>query len=424
MKILPKIFFPGIILVSAILLIVVMKLSKPGPPSPPSSVGNPFDNTKYDYLINPHLSNELKNLTNEDAKKDLNQAAAFWIDSIAAIQNRSIADGGTLKDYLDSAASNGGNKPLTAVFIVYNLPGRDCVAGASNGELICREQTSQTDCNAAFAKYKKDYIGALVTLLGKYPHLNLVAIIEPDSLPNAATNIDNPNCKKAVPYYKKGIEYAIQQLSTLPNITMYLDAAHGGWIGFPKDLTKYSNIACEVLSNSGSLDKVRGFSTNVSNYQPLGVDDYGSVKISTDQPCTDLIVGQNNNEINYINSLYNEMNKSCKIKKDWKFITDTGRNGLPDVRNSSLNNCAEWCNIKGGLGLKPSSDTQNDKIDAYFWLKTPGESDGCTEDQCQNKGFDYMCGRNAPWQFSPAPDAGVFDKDIALTLWKQRGWPN
>jgi len=35
MKILPKIFFPGIILVSAILLIVVIKLSKPAPPSPP-----------------------------------------------------------------------------------------------------------------------------------------------------------------------------------------------------------------------------------------------------------------------------------------------------------------------------------------------------------------------------------------------------
>tara|TARA_B100001094_G_C17787342_1_gene602679 strand:- start:136 stop:279 length:144 start_codon:yes stop_codon:yes gene_type:complete len=31
-----------------------------------------------------------------------------------------------------------------------------------------------------------------------------------------------------------------------------------------------------------------------------------------------------------------------------------------------------------------------------------------------------MCGRNAPWQFSPAPALGVFDRGIALTLWKQR----
>ena len=159
-----------------------------------------------------------------------------------------------------------------------------------------------------------------MTLLRNYPHLNLVAVIEPDSLPNAATNMSEENCTKAVPYYKKGIEYAIQQLSTLPNITMYLDAAHGGWLGFSDNLKKYSNVACEVLSNSGSLDKVRGFSTNVSNYQALGVDKYGQVEVSTDQPCTDLIVGQNNNEINYINSLYTELNNNCKIKKDWKFI--------------------------------------------------------------------------------------------------------
>ncbi len=34
-----------------------------------------------------------------------------------------------------------------------------------------------------------------------------------------------------------------------------------------------------------------------------------------------------------------------------------------------------------------------------------------------------MCGRNAPWQFSPAPALGVFDRGIALTLWKQREQP-
>lgn len=42
--------------------------------------------------------------------------------------------------------------------------------------------------------------------------------------------------------------------------------------------------------------------------------------------------------------------------------------------------CANWCNIRGaGVGHFPTVDTGNPMIDAYFWLKTPGESDGCTQ---------------------------------------------
>lgn len=39
------------------------------------------------------------------------------------------------------------------------------------------------------------------------------------------------------------------------------------------------------------------------------------------------------------------------------------------------------CNIRGaGIGVKPTIDTgDNTLVDAYYWLKTPGESDGCTQ---------------------------------------------
>lgn len=44
------------------------------------------------------------------------------------------------------------------------------------------------------------------------------------------------------------------------------------------------------------------------------------------------------------------------------------------------NDCANWCNIRGaGVGVQPTFHTADTSmIDAYFWLKTPGESDGCT----------------------------------------------
>ena len=58
-----------------------------------------------------------------------------------------------------------------------------------------------------------------------------------------------------------------------------------------------------------------------------------------------------------------------------------------------------WCNIRGaGAGQVPTTltnDTYGAGIDAYFWLKTPGESDGCTQQlpsgaQCSR--FDSFCG--------------------------------
>ena len=70
------------------------------------------------------------------------------------------------------------------------------------------------------------------------------------------------------------------------------------------------------------------------------------------------------------------------ISKHW--ITDTGRNGVPESR-SSADQCAQWCNVKSGLGLRPTSNVsalqgqlRSAQLDAVIWSKTPGESDGCS----------------------------------------------
>lgn len=62
---------------------------------------------------------------------------------------------------------------------------------------------------------------------------------------------------------------------------------------------------------------------------------------------------------------------------DPKMIIDTGRNGQSDMRQD----CSNWCNIRGaGVGHRPTTNTYDPSfIDAYLWLKTPGESDGCTQ---------------------------------------------
>lgn len=53
------------------------------------------------------------------------------------------------------------------------------------------------------------------------------------------------------------------------------------------------------------------------------------------------------------------------------FIIDTARNGLgPSPDN-------QWCNPPGrALGEKPGAATADPLVDAYLWVKPPGESDG------------------------------------------------
>ncbi len=61
------------------------------------------------------------------------------------------------------------------------------------------------------------------------------------------------------------------------------------------------------------------------------------------------------------------------------FVIDTSRNGVgpwqypPDVYPEP----EDWCNPPDrGLGVRPTTDTGSDLVDAFLWIKVPGESDG------------------------------------------------
>ena len=78
-----------------------------------------------------------------------------------------------------------------------------------------------------------------------------------------------------------------------------------------------------------------------------------------------------------------------------RFVVDTSRNG-----NGPGD---DWCNPSGrAVGERPTGSTGHDVVDAYLWIKTPGESDGA----CNG-----------------GPSAGVFWPDYALGLVRAAGWP-
>jgi endoglucanase len=63
------------------------------------------------------------------------------------------------------------------------------------------------------------------------------------------------------------------------------------------------------------------------------------------------------------------------------FVIDTSRNGQgPWAPTTNYPDPQDWCNPPGrGLGLRPTANTGNPQVDAYLWVKIPGESDGeCT----------------------------------------------
>lgn len=126
------------------------------------------------------------------------------------------------------------------------------------------------------------------------------------------------------------IKYAVQVLKG-KGAAVYLDAGHPGWQAAP-EMARRLNLA-----DIGSAD---GFSLNVSNFVATA-----------------------------LNASYGEQISAQTGGKH--FIIDTGRNGLgatPDL---------QWCNPPGrALGAAPTAVTANLLVDAYLWIKPPGESDG------------------------------------------------
>jgi cellulose 1,4-beta-cellobiosidase len=116
----------------------------------------------------------------------------------------------------------------------------------------------------------------------------------------------------------------------------------------------------KVVSMAGNTTKIRGFSTNVSNYNPFNAtirENYTEWSHSWD-------------ESHYASSLAPHL-KANGLPAH--FITDQGRVALPGARAA----WGDWCNVApAGLGHPYTTETGNEFVDALVWIKPGGESDG------------------------------------------------
>ncbi len=351
----------------------------------PGSDHNPFKGANF--FINPAYVASVK----ATAKRHPDEAStilkvaqnptAVWLDSIKAIDN--------LPGWLDEAKKqqDASGKPTVAVVVVYDLPNRDCSAASSAGELKVAQNGE--------ARYMNEFIDPIAAQLKAHPDQPIVVLLEPDSLGNLATNMALPMCQEAKHAYKNGIVYAIKKFA-LPNVSIYLDAAHSGWLGWDDNRAKIAKIFKSVLADAGGPNMIRGFALNTSNYTRLSNRD-GAILEPTN-PCP--------NELTYAKVLGKTLDMYGF--KNPHFMIDTARNGKGQIRKA----WGSWCNVHGaGLGERPRVDPEPG-IDAYYWVKPPGESDGVS-DATQPR-YDEMCG--GPDATKGAPQAGEWFESYFLDL--------
>ncbi|KAH8766511.1 putative 1,4-beta-D-glucan cellobiohydrolase C [Hyaloscypha finlandica] len=298
----------------------------------------------------------------------------LWLDTTAKVPLM-----GTYLQSIKALNAAGANPPYAGQFVVYDLPDRDCSAAASNGEF--------TIADNGVANYFA-YIDSIRALLVTYSDVHTILVIEPDSLANLITNLNVAKCAGAQSAYMQCVNYALTQLN-LPNVAMYIDAGHAGWLGWSANIGPAANLFATVYKNAGAPASLRGLATNVANYNAWTIS-----------PCPSYTSGDANcDEQLYVNAL-----APLLASQGWSahFITDTGRNG---VQPTAQNAWGDWCNLIGtGFGVRPTTNTGDALEDAFVWVKPGGEADGSSNSTAPR--YDYHCGSSDALQ--PAPQAGTW----------------
>jgi endoglucanase len=169
----------------------------------------------------------------------------------------------------------------------------------------------------------KSWIGAFASALAGRKS---VVILEPDA-------VAGMDCLSAADQQTRIdlLQYAIQVLKSQPNVKVYLDAGNPAWI-------PTATIAARL--SRANVSGADGFSLNVSNF------------ITTAE------------NVNYGQSI-------SALLSGKHFVIDTSRNGVGATSDK------QWCNPSGrALGNEPTSTTLNSLVDAFLWIKVPGQSDG------------------------------------------------
>jgi endoglucanase len=220
----------------------------------------------------------------------------------------------TIRSEISSFVGAAASVGKIPILVVYNIPNRDC-GGPSGGG---------APSHAAYRAWVDEVAAGLA---GRPATI----VLEPDVLP-LMTNCQNADQQNQT---KASMAYAGKKLkSGSGQAKVYFDIGHSAWLA-PAEAA--NRLRGADISNSAD-----GIATNVSNYRSTS------------------------DEVNFAKAVLNSVGDGRL-----KAVVDTSRNGNGPAGS-------EWCDPAGrAIGTPSTVNTGDSKIDAFLWVKLPGESDGC-----------------------------------------------
>ncbi|MEH1125882.1 glycoside hydrolase family 6 protein [Micromonospora sp. CPCC 206061] len=200
------------------------------------------------------------------------------------------------------------------IMVVYNVPNRDC-GGASSG-------------GAPSHQAYRQWVDQVAAGLGGRP---AYIILEPDVLAimsDCQSAAQQAETAASMAYAGKALRAGSSQAR------VYFDAAHSAWLS--------ASEMARRLVQADIANSAHGISVNVSNYRT------------------------NSELIPYAKAVV-----AATGAPNLKIVVDTSRNGNGPAGS-------EWCDPPGrAIGIETTNVTGDAAVDAYLWIKLPGEADGC-----------------------------------------------
>ncbi len=176
---------------------------------------------------------------------------------------------------------------------------------------------------AADADRYRAWIRRIALGIGSAP---AVVILEPDALAGMDC-LSRRDRRERIGLLKD----AVAQLSALPATALYIDAGNPGWVPAARMAKRLRAVG---------VGRARGFAVNVAAFETTA------------------------RSRAYGRAISRRTGRA-------RFVIDTSRNG------AGPSDPGDWCNPRGrALGAFPTTHTGDPLVDAFLWVKRPGESDG------------------------------------------------
>ncbi len=361
--------------------------------APPPAV-NPFMGARF--YVDPEFARMVARATAptpEDTAR-LKKVAAFptavWLESV---ETAKLA-GPTLDDALKQEAAGGG--PIVPVFVVYNLPNRDCAAEGSRGELFVDK--------GGEARYQTEFIDVIAAAFAAHPSQKIAVVLEPDSLAEPGDQPRGADLRRRRADLPP--RHRLRDQQAVDAQRLHLPGRRARRVAGLAQEPAQGGGACSrrCWRSAGGADRIRGFAVNVSNYDPPR-----EPKAQEERPRRSR--ARTRSATRTISPpAWPRSGSPARASSSTPAATASARSGRRRATGATSRGRA-WASAR------PIAPAPN--IDAYFWVKTPGESDGTTDRKAAR--FDENCVSDDA--MPGAPEAGELFAPYLIELAKNANPP-